>query len=442
MCDTMVALGNSTENGSVLFAKNSDRDANESHELIIIPRKEHEPDSKTKCTYIEIPQVAQTFSVLLAKPFWIWGCEMGANEYGLVIGNEAVFTKAEVRKKPGLIGMDFIRLALERTKSSFEALKCIIGLLETYGQSGNCSYDKSLYYHNSFLIADSKEAWVLETADYQWAAKKVEDIYSISNAITIENEWDLSSDDLVKFAIDHHWCRGRDDFNFKKCYSEFLHTHFSQADIRQQCTSLSLKRSKGKINALWMMKALRTHPDEIGYRPDRSLTKWGVCMHQGFGPFRISQSVGSLVSEINSDIATHWLTGTSAPCTGIFKPVWIDSGLPALGKRPTNQFDPETLWWKHEQLHREVIKDYPNRIRLYELERDNYEHEMYKMLENKQLSEQERKTFTLKAFKGAGQKTEEWISRIKSEEIQSKNKWFYTREWNKINHKAGMNRII
>ena len=190
------------------------------------------------------------------------------------------------------------------------------------------------------------------------------------------------------------------------------------------------------------MKALRTHPDEIGYRPDRSLTKWGVCMHQGFGPFRISQSVGSLVSEINSDIVTNWLTGTSAPCTGIFKPVWIDSGLPALGKRPTNQFDPETLWWKHEQLHREVIKDYPNRIRLYELERDNYEHEMYKMIDNKQLSAQERKTLTLKAFKGAGQKTEEWISRIKSEEIQSKNKWFYTREWNKINHKAGMNRII
>ena len=200
MCDTMVALGNSTENGSVLFAKNSDRDANEAHEIAIIPGETHAVKSKTKCTYIEIPQVSHTNTVLLAKPFWIWGCEMGANEHGVVIGNEAVFTKAKVRKEPGLIGMDFIRLALERTRTASEALRCIIDLLEAHGQSGNCSYDQSLYYHNSFIIADSKEAWVLETADYQWAAKKVKDIYSISNAITIENEWDFNSDELVKFA--------------------------------------------------------------------------------------------------------------------------------------------------------------------------------------------------------------------------------------------------
>ena len=53
------------------------------------------------------------------------------------------------------------------------------------------------------------------------------------------------------------------------------------------------------------MKRLRNHPNEIDYRPDRSLTKWGICMHQGFGPFRISQSVGSLVSEINSDVNNY-----------------------------------------------------------------------------------------------------------------------------------------
>lgn len=29
MCDTLVGLGNSTEDGSVMFAKNSDREPNE-----------------------------------------------------------------------------------------------------------------------------------------------------------------------------------------------------------------------------------------------------------------------------------------------------------------------------------------------------------------------------------------------------------------------------
>ena len=38
MCDTMVALGHTTRNGEVLFAKNSDRQPNEPHLLIHIPQ--------------------------------------------------------------------------------------------------------------------------------------------------------------------------------------------------------------------------------------------------------------------------------------------------------------------------------------------------------------------------------------------------------------------
>jgi secernin len=443
MCDTIVALGNSTQNGSVLFAKNSDRDTNEAHEIVIIPGSKHVENSKVRCTYIEVPQVNKTYSVLLAKPFWIWGCEMGANEHGVVIGNEAVFTKAKVRKEPGLIGMDFIRLALERTKSAAEALRCIVDLLENLGQSGNCSFDQSLYYHNSFLIADPKEAWVLETADYQWAAKKVETIYSISNAITIEKEWDLCSDELVKYAVDRHWCKGRDDFNFKLCYSEFLHTHFSQADIRRQCSLNTLGSNGKKINALSMMKALRSHIAQDGWRPDQSLTRWGVCMHQGFGPFRVSQSVGSLVSEISPTMTTHWVTGTSAPCTGFFKPIWLDSGMPATEKSPINVFDPVTMWWKHEELHREVLKDYPERINLFASERDSLESDLYQIInEKKSISMAQRKKITAEAFELADQKRIEWLKMVRQSQVKYKNNWLYQQEWNKINRKAGMSNLI
>ena len=97
MCDTMVAVGNSTANGEVLFAKNSDREPNEAHEILYIPAARHFPGEEASCTYINIPQVEETYAVLIAKPFWIWGAEMGANEHGLVIGNEAVFTRGGVR---------------------------------------------------------------------------------------------------------------------------------------------------------------------------------------------------------------------------------------------------------------------------------------------------------------------------------------------------------
>ena len=111
MCDTFIALPNFTKNGSMIFGKNSDREPNEAQDIVHIQKRK--PKEKTlKCTYIAIPQVAETHEIILSKPFWMWGAEMGANEYGLVIGNEAVFTKIKFKKtNQGLTGMDLLRLA-------------------------------------------------------------------------------------------------------------------------------------------------------------------------------------------------------------------------------------------------------------------------------------------------------------------------------------------
>ena len=68
-----------------------------------------------------------------------------------------------------------LRLGLERGGSAEEALLTIIELLERYGQGGPCSdTDPTLTYHNSYLIADRKESWVLETVGNVWAAEKIE----------------------------------------------------------------------------------------------------------------------------------------------------------------------------------------------------------------------------------------------------------------------------
>lgn len=133
MCDTMVAMGEVSRDGRVYFAKNSDRQPNEPHIIIQVPRRQHPKGARLRCTYIEIEQSPETYAVLLLKPSWIWGCEMGANEFGLNIGNEAVFTR-EKYEPAGLLGMDLIRLALERCRTSQEALELIIDLLQKYGQ--------------------------------------------------------------------------------------------------------------------------------------------------------------------------------------------------------------------------------------------------------------------------------------------------------------------
>lgn len=67
-----------------------------------------------------------------------------------------------------------LRLALERGSSAWVALSVITELLENHGQGGACREDPEHFsYHNTFLLVDRQEAWVLETAGKLWAAQKI-----------------------------------------------------------------------------------------------------------------------------------------------------------------------------------------------------------------------------------------------------------------------------
>jgi len=439
MCDTIVALRNSTADGSVLFAKNSDRDPNEAHEVVLIQRQRHSVGSSVKCTYVEIPQVEETYKVLLCKPFWIWGAEMGANEFGVTIGNEAVFTRIPYGKTPGLIGMDFLRLALERAKTASEALDVITTLLEEYGQSGNCGFAHPMYYHNSFLICDKTDAWVLETAGKEWAAEKVKNIRSISNAITIGKRWDKASKTLVSFAIEKGWCVNEDDFDFARCYSEPIFTRFSDARNRQVCTTNALLAKKGKLTPEMMVEMLRSHSVNRAedWRPDNGIMGADVCMHSGWGPIRLSQTTGSLVTHQTDNLSTHWVTATSAPCTSIFKPVWLDCNLPDMGPSPTGEYDPGSLFWKHELVHRAILKDYPQRIKLIKNAQSEIEKHFFdKTLKVEQNHQKDREALSADCFKKSDTLEKEWSEIVEKQPITTKNKPLYASAWKKVNKAA------
>ncbi|KAH7962235.1 hypothetical protein HPB52_014951 [Rhipicephalus sanguineus] len=110
-CDTFVALPPATRNDCVVFGKNSDRPAGEVQEVVYVPKTHHGASTKLQCTYIEVDQVAETCAVMLSKPAWMWGAEMGANEHGVCIGNEAVFThlNGPDDETERLLGMDLVR---------------------------------------------------------------------------------------------------------------------------------------------------------------------------------------------------------------------------------------------------------------------------------------------------------------------------------------------
>jgi len=473
MCDTIVATGDVTADGVTLFAKNSDREPNEAQHLYFSPAADHPAGARVRCTYIEIPQVAHTYAVLLSKPFQIWGAEMGVNEHGVAIGNEAIFSRVPARKKGGLLGMDLLRLALERAASAREAVDVITSLLEEWGQGGSGGFSHPFYYHNSYLIADPHDAWVLETVDRHWAAKRVRGVYTISNALTLGSEWDLASEDLVNYAVKQGWCTGRSDFHFARCYSDNLYTRFGAGVYRQGCTLRSMAGKKGRLSVQDAFDSLRDHgewslgdgetrrmlPGELRYasgpaasvkgrppqpwRPDQGVLKGvTVCMHAAWGPVRINQTTGSQVSHLHPQHPTHFFTGTAAPCTSLFKPLWVDAaahGLPDTGPQPGGTFDPQSLFWRHEELHRLTLLDYPARSALYAPERRALEADFVaRALKCASAPAAERAALSAELFAAAGEAEARWLEQVRQAPPPSGGSRLYRSAWARFNRQAGL----
>ena len=457
MCDTVVAVGNSTKDKSIIFGKNSNRVPNEAHNIEYIKGKKHRPNTKVKCTYISVPQVEQTYDVLLLKPFWMFGCEMGANEHGVTIGNEAVWSKEPIRDI-GLLGMDMMRLALERTKTAKEALTTITDLLEKYGQGGQCSYGiVGRDYHNSFIIADSKEAWVLETADKYWIAEKVKGIRTISNTLSIGSEYDLIHPDLIKDAIAKGYTKSKDEFHFANDFipkfriyhalkeSSPRSQYFAKGIDRQQCTTALLLRNKGKITPEDVMSVLRNHnipPEEENTFSVANLKASSPC-HHATGMTVPDQSAGSLVSHIKKDIQVHWVTGSTAPCISSFKPIFLPQpGLKKNLKLSDALFDADAYWWMNEKFQRLVSLDYQKRLKMFKQERDEFEDKISKQVNEvlKQVTGKPTETdlkkmnkLTTDAFTLSIKNVKKWTSQIEQLPIESKTNFLYRSYWNKQN---------
>jgi dipeptidase len=69
MCDTFLALSSATADGSIIFGKNSDREPNEAQALEYHPMRVHNTRANLQCTYLTIPQVKETFGILIGRPF-------------------------------------------------------------------------------------------------------------------------------------------------------------------------------------------------------------------------------------------------------------------------------------------------------------------------------------------------------------------------------------
>jgi secernin len=380
MCDTQIIR----KDGITYFAKNSDREPSEAQLVVSIPAIENDRVATLKATYLEIPQTARRYGLILSKPYWIWGAEMGINDQGVVIGNEAVFTKVHDRQ-PGLLGMDLLRLGLERGSNARHALAVITEHLEQYGQGGSCSLkDQSFCYDNSFIIADAEQAWVLETANRHWVARPVVELAAISNTLTIGTDYQLKSRGLEDFARQRGLFIGKGELNFAHSFTAPFYTYFAGAANRLSASYHCLRSSLAakEIDLKMAMDNLRVHHHSGDSHFARSNSD--ICMHS-CGYIRRSQTCGSMVARLTECNSAAFFTGTSAPCLSIFKPVSFNSQINFGVLTVNKQQLKDSLWYKHEQIHRRLIFHSRDRRAFIE-SRDETEKAILKLFDNPAVS--------------------------------------------------------
>nr|KAF6320093.1 secernin 1 [Myotis myotis] len=232
---------------------------------------------------------------------------MGANEHGVCIANEAVNAREPAAETEALLGMDLVRLGLERGSTAKEALDVIVALLEEHGQGGNYYEDAGSChsFQSAYLIVDHEEAWVLETVGKYWAAEKVtEGVRCICNQLSLTTKIDAEHPELRSYAQRQGWWTGEDEFNFSEV--------FSPADDHLHCCAGkdSLEKQEEGITVQTMIDILRDKAS-------------GVCIDSE--SFLTTASMASVLPQSRGSPCIHYFTGTPDPSRSIFKPfIFVD----------------------------------------------------------------------------------------------------------------------
>ncbi len=348
-CDTLAIKAKSTVCGQNILAKNSDRPTAEAQPLRYFPARQNAAGRMLQMTHLSIEDAPKTYATIGSQPYWIWGFEMGFNECGLVIGNEAEGSKNAAESETGILGMDLLRLGLERAATAREAITIITSLLEQYGQNACASQLMDRRYENAFLLADRNEIWLLETAGRKWVAKQIEDRLGISNAYTIEKDFDLCVEGLEELAREKKWLAPDEPFDFAKAYT--------MPSIRQ---TLAVPR-KRRLNKLLdakefhdtesLKQILRDH-----FEGEITDTRFGaangvfmsICMHaREWGE---SETEASLISRIDPTLGVVSRFALAQPCHSVYLPVYFTGYLPAKLSAAEGVFSEDSLWWKLKRL--------------------------------------------------------------------------------------------
>ncbi|MCW5890652.1 MAG: C69 family dipeptidase [bacterium] len=359
-CDSFVVLGPAARYGTTLFAKNSDRPPRECQRIVQVPRRVHPDGARVRCQSIELPQVRETAAMIGSQPWWLWGFEHGVNEHGVAIGNETVFAREALGPR-GLLGMDLVRLGLERGRSASEALDVMTALLEEHGQGGSGQFHVEWPYHNGFLVADKNSAWMLETSDRHWVARRVRDVAHISNGLSLGADWERGAADVTAFAVAQGWwSAAAGPVDFAAAYADTTGVPPNVCAGRWRRAAALLGEGRGALDVARLRAILRDHHADGPSRRPRPFQDddfFTLCMHADPLDNTTASMIASLPVEAGA-LRPAWIA-LGSPCIAAYLPVWLDGTVPAVLADGGRDTEPGSPWWKTRRLLDLVEHDLP-----------------------------------------------------------------------------------
>jgi hypothetical protein len=339
----------------MVFAKNSDRPPGEPQITWPFARRSSAGCS-LRTQYLTIGDTG-AHAALLSCPTWLWGAEHGVNEHGVAIGNERVATTHDSSAAaPGLIGMDLVRLGLERARSAAEAVDVMTALLEDCGQGGIADATHAEAYDSSFLVADPRSAFVLDTAGRDWAAAPCTGGTAISNRITLGTDWTRASSGIVPgedFGCFRDTSEPTGHADVRLAASRAFLSSTSAGGLTPAATAAHLRdHGAGQWGAPGSRGPVTPPPRRIG--PDFSGVS--VCMHVRGRYVTAASMIAELPDAIADGAPLRAWVAPGSPCASIFVPAFPRS---VAGPPPFVPFElsSDQLWEAADAVRRRVEED-------------------------------------------------------------------------------------
>ncbi|MFC1721588.1 C69 family dipeptidase [Patescibacteria group bacterium] len=325
-----------TIDGSVMVAHNEDG-SNKSSRLKYVP-KQHNPEQEMYLNYVTIPQVPETLAywaegfstATAARPEyddeWILN---GMNEAGVSITCAVTRTRQEPPpEKQGITRFALRQVVLERATSARDGVDIFSNLISEYGLALSPEKPQQTI---ACGVADSQEAWLIESTFHQWVAKKIpDDSYSASgNVYTIGSDWDLASPDLIEYAIEQGWYNPEQGpFSFKDAYSSTEEPDLAHSAARVWQTQVMLDQQEGGSVDVPFLWSIISQPP-VQSRSTQAFMIW------------------HLRDTLPKELGTLMWFGLSNAVTNVRIPIYMGSTeSPPSYMDSSGSYDPSSAYWQ------------------------------------------------------------------------------------------------